>query len=223
MLEKVLEELDAEGLRAIFLKYTRQAFEFIPKIDNPLILDIGCGTGMPTLELAKLCNGEIFGIDINQDALNKLNQKINQKGLIDRVKIFNRSIYDTQFADETFDILWEEGVIHLLDFKKVMTECSRILKINGYMITGEANNWADKKIKQYPKFGFKIVKQISWAKECWWKEYYAPLEEKINILREKYDKVDKIEEIKQHLREIEMVKKNPSGFDCTTYIMQKIR
>ncbi|MFX1418100.1 MAG: class I SAM-dependent methyltransferase [Promethearchaeota archaeon] len=222
MVEDILKELNTEGLRSVFLKYTRKAFNSIPKIDNPRILDIGCGTGIPTLELAKLSNGEIFGIDIDQEALNKLNQKIKQKGLNNRVKIFNRSIYETKFMDETFDILWEEGVLHMLDFNKVMTECSRILKVNGYMITGEANNWVDKKRERYPKFGFKIVKQIPWAEECWWKEYYAPLEEKIKILREKYDKVDKIEEIKQHIREIEMVKKNPSGFDCTTYVMKKI-
>ncbi|MFX1500873.1 MAG: hypothetical protein ACFFDH_07915, partial [Promethearchaeota archaeon] len=89
--------------------------------------------------------------------------------------------------------------------------------------TGEANNWVDKKLEQYPKYGFKIVKQIPWAEECWWKEYYAPLEEKINILREKCNKIDEIEEIKRHIREIEMVKKNPSGFDCTTYVLHKIK
>jgi len=222
MFEEILKELDAEGLRSVFLKYTREAFKSIPKIDKPRILDIGCGSGMPTLELAKLSNGEITGIDIDQDALNKLNQKIKQEGLSDRVKIYNCSIYNTHFADEMFDILWEEGVIHLVDFKKAMTECNRILKIKGYMITGEANNWVDKKLEQYPKYGFKIVKQIPWGEECWWKEYYAPLEEKINILREKYNNVDKIEEIKRHLREIELVKKNPTGFDCTTYVMQKI-
>ncbi len=218
-----MNELNAEGLRSVFLKYTRKAFKSIPEMNKPHILDIGCGTGMPTLELAKLSNGDIIGIDIDQNALDKLNQKIKEKGLKNRVKIFNRSAYDTQFADETFDILWEEGVIHLLDFKKVMTECIRILKVNGYMITGEANNWVDKKIKQYPKYGFKIVKKIPWEEKCWWRQYYAPLEEKINILRKKYNKIEEIEDIKRHLREIEMVKKNPSGFDCTTYVLQKIK
>ena len=221
MSEKILKELDAEGMRAVFLKYSRKAFEFIPKINKPHILDLGCGTGSVTLELAGLSNGDIKGIDIDQEALDVLNQKIKQKGLINRVKTFNQSLLDTKFADETFDILWEEGVIHLVDFEKAMTECNRILKVNGYMVTGEANSWADKKIDQYSKFGFKVVKQIPWAEQCWWKEYYAPLEEKINNLRDKYDKVDKIKEIKQHIREIEMVKKNPSGFDCTTYILQK--
>jgi ubiquinone/menaquinone biosynthesis C-methylase UbiE len=221
--EKVLKELNVEGLRAVFLKYTRKAFESIPKIDNPRILDIGCGTGIPTLELAKLSNGEITGIDIDKDALNRLNLKIEQYCLSNRIKIYNRSVYDTQFNNETFDIIWEEGVIHMLDIKKALIECNRILKLNGFMITGEATNWADKKLKYFPKFGFKLLKQIPWAKECWWKEYYSPLEDKINILRKKYSDIDDIEEIKQHVKEIEMVKKNTMGFECTTYIMQKIK
>lgn len=215
-------ELDAEGLRSVFLKYTRKAFENLPKIDDPHILDVGCGTGIPTLELARLSNGKIIGIDIDQRALDKLNLKIKQEGLSDRVKVYNRSIYDMKFEDEMFDIIWEEGVIHLLDLKKALTECNRVLKLNGFMITGEATNWADKKLKYFPKFGFKLVKQIPWEKECWWTEYYAPLEKKINILRKKHENLDDIVEIKQHLKEIEMVKKDTTGFDCVTYIMQKV-
>jgi ubiquinone/menaquinone biosynthesis C-methylase UbiE len=221
--EDVLKELDAEGLRAVFLKYTREAFEFIPKIKNPHILDIGCGTGIPTLELARLSNGNITGIDIDQNALNKLNDKIRKAGLSDRIKVFNRSIYETKFEDESFDIIWEEGVIHLLDFKKAITECNRILKLNGYLISGEATNWADNKLKNFSKFGFKLLKQIPWAQECWWNEYYAPLEKRINSLRKKYDNIENINEIKSHLREIELVKKNTLGFECITYIMQKIK
>ena len=110
--------------------------------------------------------------------MDKLNHKIIEKGLSEKIKVYNRSAYYTQFEDESFVIIWEEGVIHLLDFKKAITECKRILKVNGYMISGEANNWADKKLKHFPKFGFKVLKQIPWAEECWWKEYYAPLEKK---------------------------------------------
>ena len=220
--EEILKELDAEGLRSIFLKYTRKAFVSIPEMDKPCILDIGCGTGMPTLELARLSKGEVTGIDIDQSALDKLKLKIMQQGLSDRIKVYNRSVYDTKFEDETFDIIWEEGVIHLLDLKKALTECNRVMKLNGFMVTGEATNWADRKRKHFPKFGFKLIKQIPWEKECWWTEYYRPLEEKINVLRKKYDNLDRIEEVKRHVTEIEMVKKDPTGFDCVTYIMQKI-
>jgi ubiquinone/menaquinone biosynthesis C-methylase UbiE len=223
MSEEILRELDAEGLRSVFLKYTREAFESIPAMDKPRILDIGCGTGMPTLELARLSNGEITGIDIDQGALDKLNLNIKQQGLSGRIKVYNRSVYDTKFEDETFDIIWEEGVVHLLDHKKVLTECNRILKkLNGFMVIGEVINWANRKIKHFPKFGFKLIKQIAWEKECWWTEYYRPLDEKINILCKKYDNLNDIEEVKRHITEIEMVKKYPTGFDCVTMILKKI-
>lgn len=220
---EILKELDIEGFRATFLRYRREAFEIIPMLDKPQNLDIGCGTGIPTLELARLTNGEIIGIDIDQDALNILENKIQQQDLSDRIKIFNRSVYDTKFEDEMFDIIWEDGVIHLLDLKRALTECNRLLKINGYLISGEANNWANKKLKHFPKFGFKLMNKIPWAENCWWKEYYAPLEKKIDVLRKNYDNIDNIKQIKQIINEIEMVKKNPTGFECTTYIFQKIK
>jgi ubiquinone/menaquinone biosynthesis C-methylase UbiE len=222
MSEEVLRELDADGLRSVFLEYTREAFESIPGMENPRILDIGCGTGMPTIELARLINGEIFGIDIDQGALDKLNHKIKQEGLSDRIRVYNRSVYDTKFDDETFDIIWEEGVIHLLDLKKTLKECNRILKLNGFLVTGEATKWAGRKLKHFPRFGFKFFKEIPWEEGCWWNKYYSPLEEKINNLRKKYNDLDNIKDVQQHLMEIEMVKKDPEVFDCTTYIFQKI-
>ena len=223
MIEEILRELDIDGLRSVFLKYTRKTFNSIPDIEKPCILDIGCGTGMPTLELAKLSNGEIMGIDIDQDALDKLKLKIKEKGLSGKLHVSNRSIYNTMFKDEMFDIIWEEGVIHILDLKKALTECNRVLKMNGFLVMGETVNWVNRKIKHFPKFGFKLIKKIPWEKDCWWTEYYKPLEEKINTLRRKYDNLDEIEEVKHHLMEIEMIKKDPTGFDCITNIMQKIK
>ncbi|MHA2125474.1 MAG: class I SAM-dependent methyltransferase [Promethearchaeota archaeon] len=222
MTEEILEELDADGLRSVFLKYIREGFENIPAMDKPQILEIGCGTGIPTLELARLSNGEITGVDIDEEALVKLKLKIKEKDLSSRIKVYNRSVYETKFDDETFDIIWEEGVLHLLDLKKALKECKRVLKLNGFMVTGETTNWSKRKLKHFPRFGFKLIKEIPWEKNCWWTEYYAPLEEKINILRKKYNNLDDNEEIKRHIMEIEMIKKDPSGFDCVTYILQKI-
>ena len=50
-------------------KYTIKAFLSIPKIDNPLILDMGCGTGVPTLALGEICNGNIYAVDSDNSCL----------------------------------------------------------------------------------------------------------------------------------------------------------
>ena len=43
---------------------TRRAFNTMTKLPKePSILDIGCGTGMQTIELAKISNGKIIAVD----------------------------------------------------------------------------------------------------------------------------------------------------------------
>ena len=222
MVIDIIKELNLEQLREVFLKYTRKAFQLLPKMDKPRILDIGCGTGIPTIELALLSNGEIIGIDIDQDALDKLNLKIEKKGLSARVTTINCSLYKANFPDKHFNILWDEGVIHILDLKKSLKECSRLVKPNGFLVMGEMIKWIKDKFEIFPKFGFKLIDQFLLPEKTWWTEYYEPLEKKIKELRKKYPSSENLEKFKQHGREIEMVKKNPKEFDCAFYIMQKI-
>jgi len=47
----VLSEMK-DHFRERLNKYTRRAFQMLPKVENPHILDIGCGSGVPTIELA---------------------------------------------------------------------------------------------------------------------------------------------------------------------------
>ncbi|MFX0043852.1 MAG: class I SAM-dependent methyltransferase [Candidatus Hodarchaeota archaeon] len=218
----IIKELNLEHLREIFLKYTREAFQMLPKLDKPCILDIGCGTGIPTIELARLSSGEVIGIDIDQDALDKLNKRIEMKDLSARVSTINCSLYKTGFPDRHFDILWDEGVLHILDLKKSLKECSRLLKPNGFLVMGEMIKWIKDKFGIFSKFGFKLKNQVLLPEKCWWTEYYEPLEKKIQELRKKYSLSQNLNKLRQYEREVEMVKKNPIEFDCAFYIMQKV-
>ena len=56
--------------------YTQKAYEMLPKLNNPNILDIGCGPGIPTIHLAKISKGTVIGIDIHQPYLEDLKKKI---------------------------------------------------------------------------------------------------------------------------------------------------
>lgn len=218
----ILKELNAEKMRVVFLKYTRKAFKMLPKMVKPQILDIGCGSGIPTIELARLNDGEVIGIDIDREELKKLNLRIEKGGSSNRVKAIYCSIYKIDFPDEYFNILWDEGALHLLDLKKSLRECNRLLKSNGFLIIGETTKWMKNKFEIFSKFGFKLTNQILLPEGCWWTEYYAPLEEKIKELRKKYKGTEDLQKLKQHEREIKMVKKSPKEFDCGFYIMQKI-
>lgn len=56
-------------------KYTRKAYNMLLRINEPKILDIGCGPGEQTIELAKISKGKIIGIDIHQPYLDELEKE----------------------------------------------------------------------------------------------------------------------------------------------------
>jgi ubiquinone/menaquinone biosynthesis C-methylase UbiE len=219
----ILKELNVEGLRANFLKYTRKAYQMLPNIEKPYILDVGCGTGIPTIELAYLSDGDIIGIDIDQNALNELNTKIKKRGFSNRLKTKLCSFMENDFIDNSFDIIWDEGVIHLLDLEKTLKECQRVLKTNGFLIMNETINWIKDKFDTFYNFGFKLKDYFILPENSWWTEYYSSLENTLKNLRVKYKNSKNLIIIKQYENEIKIVKKNPKKFDCGFYIMQKLK
>ena len=88
-------------------KSTRRAFNTIPKLPKqPLILDIGCGPGVQTIELAKLSNSKLIALDNHQAFLDKLMKKAKDEGLLDHIVSKNISMLDMDFEENTFDIIW---------------------------------------------------------------------------------------------------------------------
>jgi cyclopropane fatty-acyl-phospholipid synthase-like methyltransferase len=45
---------------------TRKVFNLLKLPPRPTIVDVGCDTGRTTIELAKISNGKIIALDINQ-------------------------------------------------------------------------------------------------------------------------------------------------------------
>jgi 2-polyprenyl-3-methyl-5-hydroxy-6-metoxy-1,4-benzoquinol methylase len=60
-----LYRIEKDHIRENLNIYTRKAFTLLSKCKKVHILDIGCGSGVPTMELAKLSEGYVTGIDIN--------------------------------------------------------------------------------------------------------------------------------------------------------------
>lgn len=215
------KETYTEQLRINFLKFTQEAFKLLPKLDKPRVLDLGCGSGMLTLELANLTDGNIIGIDIDQVLLDKLIIKIKKRNLESRISTKRMDLLKNDFPDNYFDLIWEEGVVQIIGFKDSFEACYRILKTGGYFVLGQAIKGIDKNLKLIRKTGFELLNQIKWPRACWWTEYYKPLEKKIKAIRDGKEDPKLFDNISVLESEIKMVKANPNKFYCAHYILQK--
>ena len=184
MNENLEAEINLNQLKNNFLQYTRRAFNILPQLKKPHILDIGCGSGFPTIELAKLSDGEIIGIDIDQSLLNKLNKKIEKQGLSNRIKTIKCSAFEMNFSDESFDIIWAEGM-QFLGFEKRLKDWKKFLKLNGYLILHDGIKNVPSKLKSIPKCGYKLLEYFTLPEDVWWTDYYYPLENRLKNLRSK--------------------------------------
>jgi ubiquinone/menaquinone biosynthesis C-methylase UbiE len=194
----------------------------LPKLEKPRILDVGCGSGVPTIELAKLSGGEIIGIDIKQSSLDELNRKIEEEGFSGRVKAVKCSLFKIDFSDESFDIIWAEGSIWVIGFEKGLKEWRRLLKPNGFLVVHDEIKTVANKLEKIPSCGYKLINHFSLPEEAHWTEYYRPLEIRIKELYMKYkNNSEALKTLKKHQNEIDMVKRNPKEHSSAFYIMQK--
>ena len=65
---------------------TKKAYLMLHELPrNPGILDLGCGPGMQTIELAKLSNGSVEALDNHQPFLEQLKKKAAEEGVSDKI------------------------------------------------------------------------------------------------------------------------------------------
>ena len=222
MTEEAILQIDKDLLREGLSKYTRKAFHMLPELDKPRILDVGCGSGVPTMELARLSNGQIIGLDVNQPSLDRLTRKIEKAGISNRVKVMECSIFDMEFPNESFDVIWAEGSIHVVSFERALKEWWQFLKPNGFLVVHDEKGNISEKLEQTSSCGYELLEYFTIDEDTWWDEYYEPLEKRINEIRTKHANDPKaLAVLDEEQQEIDMFKKNPGRYCSVFFIMKK--
>ena len=103
------------------------------------ILDFGCGNGENGIYAAQ-CGADVIGIDISPEGVANANLNAKQAGVDDHCRFEAMDGENMTFADNTFDLGVEYGVLHHVDLDKAMAELNRVLKPDGEIICVEALN-----------------------------------------------------------------------------------
>lgn len=117
-------------------KYRNMALERLNIERGEIVLEIGFGTGHCLKQMAELVgeNGKAYGIDISSGMLEVSKQRLEEAGLLDRVKLQCEDVLKKPYKDNKFDAVFMSFVLELFDtpeIPKVLAEIKRVLKPNG--------------------------------------------------------------------------------------------
>ena len=117
-------------------KAVKRLKKAIAGVENPLILDVACGTADSTIKIAKkIENAKVFGIDISTKMLEIGKEKAAKKGLDNRISFSVSRAENIDFQDDTFDAAMVAfGVRNFSDRVQGLIEIRRVLKPNGTLI-----------------------------------------------------------------------------------------
>ena len=114
-------------------KLKTNIFSLLPDLKNKRVLDIGCGIGRFTIDLADKAS-EVYAIDISSSMLTRAKKNLESRG----VKIFKEPAHKLHFSDRFFNLTFEVTVLqHILDediFRQTLQEIKRVTNPEGMVL-----------------------------------------------------------------------------------------
>jgi ubiquinone/menaquinone biosynthesis C-methylase UbiE len=223
--------------------FTAKVFNLLPIVPCD-ILDVGCGSGMQSLTLARLSSRPmITAVDIYQPYLDELEERAKKEGFDFRIKIVCASMDDLPFVPESFDLIWSEGSANIMGFKEALLAWKKFLKPRGYMAVSECVWFTSKpseEVKQffdtvYPAMqtedkvrkvieaaGYEVLNTLRLPDAAWWERYYIPLSKKMKDLRMLYPDDPAVQKLLDRFDvEIDMFRNYSHEYGYTFFTMRK--
>ena len=172
---------------------------------SPRIVDLGCGSGAQTIDLARSTGGTVLAVDTHPPSIERAKSRATDAGLAERIEARVADMSTLQ-TNEPFDLVWSEGALYNLGLATALPLCARLLRPGGivaftdavwlrddapqevrtafadYATMGSVNDVA----RQLEHAGWTVLGHFVLPDSAWWDDFYTPMERRLETLRERY-------------------------------------
>lgn len=206
-----------DNCRRCLIKHLECACIKVPRLSNCNILDIGCGSGVPTLWLSENFSGIITAMDSDSKAIDYFQQKINERNLQHRIKTICKTFDEFICENGIYNIVLAEGFLNVVGFKFGFLRINDFLAKHGIIVIHDEYKDHHSKLEFIVKNNYTIIDTLLLNENIWWNDYYKQLEFEINKINDSETKQLFISD----LEEIKLYKTEPSLFQSIYYIVMK--
>lgn len=225
------------------VRTTELALRFAGELpDNARIADIGCGTGGQTMTLAANLKGHITAIDLLPAFVSALREKVAQKGLNEQITVIEGSMESLPFSDNEIDLMYAEGSIYHIGYKRGINEWNRFIKPGGIIAVSEASWFTDdrpdeiqrfwdenypevdtipNKVAQMQEAGYIPLAHYVMPEYTWW-NYFNPIRDNYDAFLARHNNSPEAQMMIRHFEdEIALYEKYQQYYGYVFYIGQK--
>lgn len=223
---------------------TQKALEMVVGLPPcPDILDIGCGTGRQTLDLADLTPGRITAVDNHAPFLARLRAEAAARTLQAEITTVLGDMTALDLPAGNFDLIWSEGAVYIMGFAEALRRWRPLLRPDGSLVISEIawfkpdppprlrDYWASElpglkyfqdHVPLIKTAGYELDGHFRLPDQSWWTDLYQPLEAKLEGMREEYRGDREALEFLDSLQiEIEMHRQYSEFYGYVFYIMRR--
>jgi ubiquinone/menaquinone biosynthesis C-methylase UbiE len=175
---------------------------------SPRILDIACGPGKQTIDLAALVpEANITAVDFHAPFVEEAGQRAKAAGCAERVRFLQGDMRALPFEPGSFDLIWCEGAAYIMGVANALAAWRPLLRLGGRLAFTEAVWFQDDAPEElrdfwcdgYPDMGdvpttlsrvthggYRILDDFPLPDSAWWEDYYTPMQSNITQLRERF-------------------------------------
>jgi demethylmenaquinone methyltransferase/2-methoxy-6-polyprenyl-1,4-benzoquinol methylase len=114
------------------IRWRKKAVHLLREFEPRIVLDVATGTADLALEAWKPPVEKIYGIDLSPAMLKLAKQKIERRGLTDKITVEEGSAEELRFADSSFDaVMVAFGIRNFSDLGGGLQEMFRVLRPGG--------------------------------------------------------------------------------------------
>src|SRR5436190_1018436 len=126
--------------------WIRSAVAAMGSLRGKAVLDYGCGHGMAAVVFAR-AGADVTAFDLSPGYVAEAQDRADANGVAVEFAVLNAE--ELPFADESFDAVWGNAILHHLDLNRAGAELHRVLKPGGVAVFCEP--WGGNPLLQFAR------------------------------------------------------------------------